>query len=151
MYLPILLCILLAGTCYCQIVVPNCEMPLYTARELEENPDFIILISAFILRGEQVAEPVVLDFNFTCLAQGPTQELYRATSVVVDFRADPSSSDMITRRFQLMCFDGAWREPHIDSFEDVRNLNLDPPTRFDCGSCHTRASINNSYHCEGKQ
>ena len=139
--LPLLVALIYCSLCHCQgITEPNCERPLFNLSELQQNPSFTSLASGFI------GSTKLVNFDLTCLAQGSTQGLYRAASVIVDVEKNPG--EIVRKRFQLMCYDDEWRQPHIDSFETVRNLNLDPPIRYDCGSCHVHAD--NDYHCVGK-
>ena len=117
---------------------------MYTLLELQENPDFIFLVSSLLGDGNDIPDPTIMDLNFTCLAQGPTQGLYRATSIVVEFRPNPGD-DVTTRQCQFLCFDDEWRTPSSDDFE---NLVGSPPTRYDCSNC--REANGPNHNCIGE-
>ena len=145
--LSVLLPLLYCSTCYCQFP-PNCEKQLYTLLELQENPDFISLVETLLGDGNQVPDPIILDLNFTCLAQGPTQGLYRATSVIVDFMTNlfPGDTSGGRRQCQFLCRDNEWRSAFNDGFISAEHIVvLDPPIRYDCANC--RDVIGNDYNC----
>lgn len=125
--------------CYCQISSPNCERQLYNAAELEENSDFIGLV--FDLLGDgSTPDPEVESFEVLCFAQGSTMGLYRATSIVVDFRVRPGEA-VQQRQCQLLCYNDEWRRPSTDNFEALVGS---PPPRYDCRNCRLLDGANHN-------
>ena len=131
--------------CYCQVsfpFFPNCERELFNNTELQENEHFVETANVLLGDSEGYNAPVtVSNFTVVCAAQGMTEGLYRAVSIVVTFTVEFIT---ITRQYQTWCGDGVWgstdnTSPHPGT--------LDPPNRTDCWHCR---ETSNPHNCLGE-
>ena len=130
--------------CYCQFPAqPNCEKELFTNAELQENDRFVEVALAVL--GEGPIVPVtVSDFTVVCAAQGMTEGLYRAVSIVVTFTV--GSNAEVTRQYQTWCGDDVWGSSENTSPDPG---TLDPPIRRDCYHCCD--TLSNDHNCLGER
>ena len=121
--------VLCFNLCYCQLQSePNCEIGLFTNTELQENEYFQTAVYALLGEGGQ--PPItVSDFTVVCAAQGMTEGLYRAVSIVATFTL---GSTPATRQYQTWCYNDAWFS--IENTFPAPNT-FDPPIRRDCYHC----------------
>ena len=126
--------------CYCQSQ-PNCEIELFTNAGLQNNEYF--RFAAYALLGDGGEPPItVSDFTVVCAAQGMTEGLYRAVSIVVNFTVDSISS---TRQYQTWCYNDAWfSTENTFSAPDT----FDPPIRTDCYHCRESSMDPHNCLCE---
>ena len=127
--------------CYCQLGQPNCEKALFTNAELQENVRFVQVARALLGEGGN-PDVTVSDFTVVCAAQGMTEGLYRAVSIVVTFTVDTNTD---TRQYQTWCRDDVWGSTQ-NTFPDPGTL--DPPIRTDCYHC--RDNSMSPHNCLGE-
>ena len=129
--------------CYCQTFPsqPNCERELFDNTELQENDRFVEVALALLGEGGN-PDVTVSNFTVVCAAQGMTEGLYRAVSIVVNFTVGPKEE---TRQYQTWCGDGVWGSTE-STVPDPGTL--DPPIRRDCYHCRDIRS--SDHNCLGE-
>ena len=119
--------------CYCQFPgQPNCERELFNNTELQENKHFVEVANALLCEGGNL-DVTVSDFTVVCAAQGMTEGLYRAVSIVVTFTV---GSNTAIRQYQTWCDDGVWGSTE-STVPDPGTL--DPSIRTDCYHCRNNS------------
>ena len=133
--------------CNCQISESNCERALPTEADLEaDGSAFDEAVASLLGEGSNNVAPQIQTLNYTCLAQGTTEGLYRAVSITVEYYANPGDAFADNRHFQLLCYDDEWQMPTNDGFEAQSVFTFDPPTRYDCENCRGGLGAND-HHC----
>ena len=138
-FLSLFVAVFCFNLCYCQFPSqPNCEKELFTNAELQENDRFVEVANALLGEGPNVTI-TVSDLTVVCAAQGMTEGLYRAVSIVVTFTV---GSNTATRQYQTWCRDDVWGSSENTSPDPG---TLDPPIRRDCYHC--RETLSNDHNC----
>ena len=138
-FLSLFVAVFCFNLCYCQFPgQPNCEKELFTNAELQENDRFVEVANALLGEGPNVTI-TVSDLTVVCAAQGMTEGLYRAVSIVVTFTV---GSNTATRQYQTWCRDDVWGSSENTSPDPG---TLDPPIRRDCYHC--RETLSNDHNC----
>ena len=142
-----LLLALIQHRCNCQITESNCERAPPTKADLEaDGSAFDVAVASLLGEGANNVAPQIQTLNYTCLAQGPTEGLYRAVSIIVEYYLNLGGALTFDyRHFQLLCYDDLWQLSD-DGFEDQTVFNSDPPTRYDCENCRSGLDAND-HHC----
>ena len=133
--------------CNCQISESNCERALPTEADLEaDGSAFDEAVASLLGEGSNNVAPQIQTLNYTCLAQGTTEGLYRAVSITVEYYLNIGGSlTSDYRHFQLLCYDDLWQLSD-DGFEDQTVFTSDTPTRYDCENCRSGLDAN-EHHC----
>ena len=132
--------------CNCQIE-SDCERALPAEADLEaDGSAFDEAVASLLGEGANNVAPQIQTLNYTCLAQGTTEGLYRAVSITVEYYLNIGGSlTSDYRHFQLLCYDDLWQLSD-DGFEEQTVFTFDPPTRYDCQNCRSALNVN-EHHC----
>ena len=139
-YLCLLSLLLFYRSCW-SIEESNCQNYL----PLTEVFDFFLLMHVSEVVPD--AYPLILEVNYTCLAQGTFEGTYRALSVIITYYPNTymyNSTEINAAHFQLLCYDFQWVLPFTDTIDNITGSVTPLDTRFDCSSC--RSGLN-QHHC----